>query len=230
MTAAYEEELFGIIEQHISEDPRTLQTAPGPSGLGTPCYHCLGCLIAREPRMEAPEDRWLSWIGKCVHEGLAKAAEAHNLRQPKDAPLRFLVEERLVIGRVGDELIEGSSDIYDTAHDRVVDWKVVGDATLRDVALHGPPPGYVGQQDLYCKGWADLGAPVRGWTLVFLPRNKYRMRAGITVHRDYSPANAAAILKRANDIAALLSERGPDYVIPRLKRDPSCRTCPKYPR
>lgn len=224
---AYEATLFEMIERHIDAAPRTLQTAPGPSGLGTDCYHCLGALLAREPKMETAKDRWLTFIGQCVHEGLANACHADNTARTSP---RWLVEQRVQVGHVGTDMIEGNSDAYDLDDDSVVDWKVVGNKTLATVARYGASATYLRQVDLYGLGMKNAGHTPKWTNIMFLPREKYRIREGILVRRPWDEANAHATLKRANDIIALLAEHGIDYVLPRLKRLPGCRDCERYAR
>lgn len=67
-TAESEEwtEIRGIIEDHITNQPRSLQKEIGPSELGTDCLHCLAARLAGwEKRQSAA---WLPFIGTCVHE------------------------------------------------------------------------------------------------------------------------------------------------------------------
>jgi hypothetical protein len=225
---AYESILFDMVERYIDNDPRTLQTAIGPSGAGSTCYHCLGAMIAEEPRLETSEDRWLSFIGKAVHDHLAKACEFDNAGA--ENPGRWLVEQRVRPGMILDQPLEGNSDCFDTWEGRVIDWKVVGDRTLNDVRQGYVSDTYLNQADLYGLGFEGLGWKVTNTTIMFLPRNRYRLREGIPVHRPYNRMNAVASLKRCNDIAALLREHGAAYVLPRLKRDPSCKDCPRYAR
>lgn len=224
---AYESVLYDLIEQHMAADPRTLQTAIGPSGVGTDCFHCLGAMIAEEPSLETNEDRWLTYIGKAVHEQLAKAAELANTRL--EVP-RWLVEHRVRPGMILDRPLEGNADCYDRDEGRVIDWKVVGDATLAKVRRGLVSPTYLRQIDTYGLGFENEGYEVNHTTIMFLPRNRYRLREGIAVHRPYDQENALATLKRANDIATLLRDRGADYVLPRLKRDPNCLDCPRFAR
>lgn len=226
MTEAYEETLFRMIEDYWVNDPRTLQKAIGPSGLGTDCFHCLGAMLAQEPKVESPEDGWRSFVGKCVHEGLAKAAARYN-RVHTD---RFLIEERVHVGRIGTLEVHGNADVFDTWTSRVIDWKVTGNKTIASVKEGRWPPTYTGQADIYGYGFEELGMNVEGTTILFLPLEKWYMRQGAVIHRPYDRANAEACLKRARDIQELLDTRGPAYVLPRLKRKAGCYTCPKYAR
>lgn len=224
---AYEETLYAVAEQYMAVDPRTLQTAPGPSGLGTDCYHCLGALLAREPKIEEPGDGWLTFIGKCVHEGMARACEYDN--QQRGTP-RWLIEQRVTVGTVGDETIEGNSDAYDLEDDGVVDWKITGANTIARVRRYGPSMVYLRQVHLYGLGMKNAGLNPRWVNIMFLPREDRRMRGGILVRMPWEEEIALATLKRADDIARLGKEHGWDYVLPRLKRDPHCFDCVRYAR
>lgn len=224
---AYEAVLFGLIERHMEVDPRTLQKTIGPSGIGTECFHCLGCMLAQEPKLETVEDRWLTYIGKAVHEQLAAAAMYDN---NKLATPRWLVEHRVRPGLIGSVPLEGNADLFDLDENRVIDWKIVGDNTLAKVRQGRVEPTYLKQIDTYGLGFEHAGYDVKNTTIMFLPRNRFRLREGIAVHRPYDRENALAALKRANDIHILLLTHGADYVLPRLKRAPGCYDCVRYPR
>jgi hypothetical protein len=228
---AYEADLYDMIQEDIDNDERTLQIEMGPSGLGTPCYHCLGAGLALEPKVEDPEARWLSYIGKCVHTGLQKAAERQNAKYTAQGlETRWLTEQRVVVGDVGPRSVEGNSDVYDMLKDVVVDWKVVGNKTLEYVRRYGASEVYKRQIQLYGRGFEELGLQPKKVCIVFLPREKFKMRDGFVYFEDYDPRSAEETLKRANDIWDLGMKHGWDYVLPRLKREKGCRDCTKYAR
>lgn len=55
-TAESEEwtEIRGIIEDHITNQPRSLQKEIGPSELGTDCLHCLAARLAGWEKRQSP--------------------------------------------------------------------------------------------------------------------------------------------------------------------------------
>jgi hypothetical protein len=222
---AYEEMLFGIIEDDIAGDERTQQKRIGPSGLGTLCYHCLGCMIAEVPKKESVADRWLTFIGRCVHTGLEKALVRRNRKLGFE---RFLPEHKVFVGNVGDIRVTGTTDFYDTVEHVVGDWKVVGKNTLNKVRRGDVSETYLGQADLYGLGLSMEGLEPEKTCIMFLPRDLFHVREGVAVIRDWDKANALACLKRANDIKALMDLHGTENVIRQLKRKPGCYDCPRY--
>lgn len=219
MSIAYEEQLYGILEAEIElGNARNFQKRIGPSGLANPCYRCLGRALAGIEKPQTVKDRWLTFIGTCVHAGCERALLRENKRLGHD---RFLAEHRVTVGQVLGEDIDGSADGYDLETDTVIDWKVVGDNTL------AKPPSrlYLGQIDLYGLGFANAGFKPKRTCIMYLPRNQFRLRRGRAVIRDWDEGNAREALRKANDIAGLIRERGGEAVIPKLRTDPDCYDC-----
>ena len=50
-------EIRGIIEDHITNQPRSLQKEIGPSELGTDCLHCLAARLAGWEKRQSPRRR-----------------------------------------------------------------------------------------------------------------------------------------------------------------------------
>jgi hypothetical protein len=223
---SYEALLYEIIEDDIAGDERTLQRRIGPSGLGTLCYHCLGAMIAEIPKKEDLADRWLTFIGRCVHTGLEKALKRRNRKLGYE---RFLPEHKTFVGNVGDIKVTGTTDFYDTEENVVGDWKIVGRNTLNKVRRGQVSPTYLNQIDLYGLGMKLEGRKPERTCIMFLPRELFRIREGIAVIRPWNEQAALDCLKRANDIKKLIDEHGAEYVIPRLKRMPDCWDCSRYP-
>lgn len=222
---AYESTLFDIIERHMGADARSQQTRIGPSGLGTMCYHCLGCMLAEKSRHQKLSERWLAFIGQCVHMGLAAALDRENNRI---GYRRFEPEMKVTVGEVLGVPITGSSDCYDSDEETIVDWKVVGDKVVNDARRGVVNPTYLNQVQMYGAGVRTLGKPVKRCVVMYLPRNMFNLRKGVAVVRDYDQTIVDGVLKRANDIAKLIEENGADNVIPRLKRLPGCKDCERY--
>lgn len=222
---AYEETLYEILEDYMGQDKRTLQRRIGPSGLGNTCWHCLAAALAELPKQESVADHWLAFIGKAVHYQAERAVKARNRKLGYN---RFLSEHPVWVGNVGDIKVTGSLDLFDTDERVVSDFKVVGDATLREVIKGNCPTTYLKQIDLYGLGLEHEGYAPERTCILFLPRNRFRMRDGIAVVRPWDRDNAMETLRQANDIWKLLQEHGPEYLIPRLKRAPGCYDCKRY--
>jgi len=205
-------ELRSIVEAAIINDPRSLQTAIGPSGLGNECDRCLAHDLAGTP--ERPEAAWLPFIGRAVHSTLEEIFLNHEYtRAALGMPGRYLPENRVTVGTVGGVEISGSTDVLDIASGTVVDWKVVGTTTLKTAKAHGASLQYQRQAHLYGKGWEDAGYTVKSVLIYFLPRNSQTLGAAYPWQADYDRQVALDALVRANAIADAITALGLEQVL-----------------
>lgn len=150
------------IENVGKNSPRSQQRAIGPSEVGAPCIRRMGYrLLEAEPTNEP--DTWLAQIGTWVHAGIAKVYE--DINASLDEP-RFLIEQRVQITKD----LAGSVDLYDKKLKMVLDWKVVGDTSLKKYKKDGPSNQYRTQAHLYGMGLFNEGYDVETVAIVFLPR------------------------------------------------------------
>ena len=194
---AYESFIYDLAEWYWSRSPRNMQKRIGPSGLAHPCDACLGHMILGHRKRRERGDGWLTFLGTCLHAGMEAALKAYNADIGRE---RFLIEQTVTVGTVGGVEITGSMDAYDTDEDVVIDWKLVGDKTL----ARAPAETYLGQIDLYGKGAANMGLSPKQTLIMYLPRNQRFMWLGRPVMRDWGPANAEAVIARADRIAGLV--------------------------
>lgn len=193
-------ELRSVIAHAILNQPRSLQTRIGPSGIGNPCSACLLCHFAGVPKTE--ELPWLSFVGTCVHNGLQDIFGADD---------RWLVEHEVTVGEINGEPITGHADLYDTATGNVYDWKIVGKSTLDKVRRHPlakSKPEYHIQRHLYGVGFEAQGFPVNEVVVVFLPRNDISIDR---LHIDaeiLDPDVATVAMQRASDLHDQLQQVG----------------------
>lgn len=86
------DELAGAIARASASDERTLQTAIGASGLGTPCNRKLAYRLAELPAVNVSENaesvaslitaaKWRAQVGKAVHLWLADVMAAINAKE-----------------------------------------------------------------------------------------------------------------------------------------------------
>ena len=224
-------ELRTIIEAAITHQPRTLQTAIGPSELGNECERCLAHKLAGTP--ESRDAAWLPFIGTAVHEQLEQIILAHeNTRASLGMPGRFLAENRVTVGTVAGIPVTGSTDLFDTHTGTVIDWKVVGATTLRKAKGCGASLVYSRQANLYGKGWEDAGYKVNHVLIYFLPRNAVSLSDGFAWDAPYDRADAEATLARADRLANAINAVGLDTVLAGLPAHHgdgfSCRRMPDY--
>ena len=202
--------LRNIVEDAIVNRPRTLQTALGPSELGTACDRCLVHLLAGHKKIEHVPP-WLPTIGVAVHEWLEDVF--HTRAFLDDDGDRWHIETRVTVGTVAGIPIQGNTDLFDEHTGTVIDWKLVGKTTLDKVRRRGASLTYQAQAHLYGKGWEDAGHRVNQVLVMFLPRNAVSLRAGIPWSAPYSRRAAELALERANAFHAGITTLGVDAVL-----------------
>lgn len=232
--AANTTDALAVIENGIRQQPRSQQKLIGPSEIGTDCDHCLAAKLAGWDETER-EVAWLPFIGTAVHAEIASMFEADNARATAagNRP-RWRVEKRVEVGTIGGHPISGTCDLYDTFDGIVIDWKIVGAATLR-TAKAGAKPVYRVQGQLYGLGQENAGHTPREVAIAHLPRNAMSLAQAVIHVEDYDPEIAHQALARANKIHANLQALASintdtrDAWITTQDRAPGCFSCPRYP-
>jgi hypothetical protein len=223
-----------IVAQGINTQPRSQQKLIGPSEIGTPCLRCLARKLAgveKLPLRGVEDVAWLPAIGTAVHGMLESFFEADNaIRESYGEPKRWLVEERLDIGKIGEHEITGSCDLYDLETNTVVDHKIVGQTKLNEVPRKGPGDQYRAQAHLYGLGWSLRGYDVTEVAVKFYPRNNISLAAGYFWSEKYDPEIALGALQRANDIYDnVVSTTDLNEYLKTLETSKSCFSCSEYP-
>lgn len=190
--------ILDVIEDAITNHPRSLQTTIGPSEIGTECDHCLAAKLAewRQVRDGSP---WLPTVGTAVHTWLEEKA---FMRQALDAfgRPRYLMERKVAVGEIDGVEVTGSTDLVDLVRGMTWDWKIVGKTTLTS-AKAGPSQRYKVQQMLYARGWRRLGVLITHVGIAYLPRNEVSLRKAVLWTADYDEALAVEALERASAMA-----------------------------
>ena len=228
-------ELFGIIEEAIAQQPRTLQTSIGPSEIGNPCDRRIGYKLAgTQPVNGIGAVNWKAFVGTAVHEILADIIGRDELRNLADednfTATRWHVEERVKPGMsINGVDVEGSCDLFDAATGTVWDWKTTTRNKIREVYRpHGVGDQYEVQAQLYGAGWAAQGFDVRTVGVIFLTRDAEFTDRHVW-HTPFDPKRAASALQRVRNISNAITGLGPNLAIPILDTAPAyCRFCPYY--
>lgn len=221
-------ELQWVLERAITGAARSVQTAIGPSELGIDCVRCLAYKLAGRP--QARDAAWLPTIGTAVHAWAQNAVDAHNhaMFRRHGCDARFLTEQRVVVGAYDGTQVAGTCDLFDVVTGTVVDYKVVGDTTLRKVRSTGPSAQYVTQAHLYGRGWERLGFTVSHVGIWYLPRNGTSLGGGKLWTAPYDEAVAVAALERADALSKAIAAVGIDTLAPGLPVAQGCWDCPRY--
>lgn len=222
-------DLLSVIRHQADNAPRSMQTAIGPSEIGTPCDRKLALKLLGAPVQNTTVDRWTATVGTAVHAWIADAFTADNARLAAEGQSpRWLLEQRVTV-RTG---LAGSCDLYDLRTHTVVDWKTTGVTRLRAYRAAGDPgQQYRQQAHLYGMGWANMGLPVATVAVVFLPRSGI-LRDSYHWSQPYDPAVAQAALDRADQILVALDAAGVDADPERMRALPRdtamCEHCDFY--
>lgn len=208
----FKREIIKFVREFDASRPRSMQKHLGPSEIGSPCMRQLGMKLAGVEPCNETADPWFPIIGTAVHAWLATALDWYQYNRlgcTPDNP-RFLIENRVHADSEGGYSTSGSTDVYDTLYDRVVDWKIVGVTTMRKVDKGGTPEEKAGSQYhvqgmTYGKGWEQRGFKPKEVMIAFLPRSNFlhRMKL-VTMRYDRSVADAAQVRLAAINTARQL--------------------------
>lgn len=211
------DEIRHIIDKSIASQPRELQTEIGPSELGVDCVHCLAAKLAGWQQHRTPA--WLPFIGTSVHarlqamfdqradDGLFPYTGEDNVTELVE---RWRTEHKVTVGYLqglhGGYNITGSIDLWDRQTNTTIDWKIVGETTLKQVREHGPSQQYRVQASLYGIGVTHEPG---GWTITrsciyYLPRNRPSLDQGIPVELPFDPQPGRWALSRAQLLVNLM--------------------------
>lgn len=203
----FSREIIQMVRTFDASRPRSLQKHLGPSEIGAPCSRQLAYKLAGVLPVNDVADPWFPIIGTAVHAWLATALDWYQynvLGFTPDDP-RFLIENRVHADSEGGYTTSGSTDVYDTEYDRVVDWKIVGTTTMRKVLKGETPAEKIGEQYrvqgmTYGKGWEQRGFRPKEVMIAFLPRSNFLSKMQlVTLPYDRSVADAAQLRVGAID-------------------------------
>lgn len=217
-----------VVRQSNDAAPRSQQLEMGMSEIGHPCDRLVWMkshYVQPHPG-QRPDDLWLANIGTAVHEWLAFAMQAENVRLGR---VRYLIEIE-VMADDGTSGVIGHTDVFDCDTGTVWDFKVLGKTKLVEIRSGRISEVYRKQLHLNALGHEQTRhVRVEHVALVCLPRND-NIRGdfsghGLVVHEEpYDRLLALAALSRYNRLRTL-------HAAPRdVPASPSsdCRYCPYY--
>lgn len=211
-----------LLQDHIRQadarKPRSMQREIGPSGVGVTCDRRLAYSMLEWDQVNTDTDPLAAIIGTAVHAWLADAFA--NIPG-------FIVEQRLTV-RQG---LNGSADLFYTPLGAVLDWKVVGHTAWKRYRNEGPSQQYKVQTQLYGRGFANLGYPVRKVGCVFICRTG-KLNDIFVWLDDYKPDVVDAAFARQDTILELVAtldvERYPERWALVPTTDSHCSFCPWF--
>ena len=237
--AQAERDITGQILDAITNHPRSLQKRIGPSEIGNPCAHCLAARLAGWEKTELGVP-WTTTKGTAVHFWLEHLFMDADTRRPdyvaRGHKKRWVCEETVWVGDIGDTPITGSTDLFDLHAGQTVDWKFVGQNSLKKYRAKGPSDTYRVQAHLYGRGWERRGCKVNAVSILFLPAQSAAWGDHFWWSEPYDEQIALAALERANHLdkqirtlRAFAGEEAVTQWISGLDRADGCFDCRKYP-
>jgi len=212
--------LLTAIHERYRSNPRSRQTAVGPSQVGHPCGRNLAFLASGHPRSEQYNDPWPSILGTAAHAWLAETLEQY--------PTIWITERRVHVGGG----MSGSGDAFHIPTGTVVDFKVLGNTTFTQLRNEDPASAYwfTGggqtyrtQLQCYGTGFVNAGFQVRHVTLAVLGRAK-RLSDLYMVPWEYDPAVSQRALARLQAARTLASAGVHPMAVP--AQPGHCHFCP----
>lgn len=225
-------ELLELIRFASRNSVRSGQVAIGPSEIGGSCERRLAYRIAGVRGVNRTVDPWPSIQGTAIHDWLERCLQRDNAeRVARGLQPRWITEKRIE----ADPIIHGTSDVYDTEDDTVVDWKTMGETAEAKLVKEGPSYGYFVQVQTYGLGFHRAGYRVRKVGLMFLRRGGMLSSARY-YEWDFNPAVAQDAIERVYRVGrGVLSLRetsnGANFW-PQIPPDPGalCGWCPFFSR
>lgn len=220
-----ETELATIVERHIANQPRTLQTSIGPSEIGHPCQRRVAHKTAGTPPSNPRGAAWKPFVGVAMHHEFEMILELDALRRYGGG--RWVTEQKLSTGQLNGETVTGSCDLFDTHTGTVVDWKfTTRNKILTQYRREGIGEQYRVQAHDYGRGWAARGHQVNE-VAVFLWTRDGETTDRLWWSEPFQPDIAEAAYTLAERNAELVTALGPAEgmrLIPTT--DAYCAWCP----
>lgn len=190
-------DLVSMIRGRHEATPRHQQIELGPSDVSHPCMRKMAYGMLQAPKSNPDYDPLPSIIGVATHAWLESACEHANKVLGRE---RWIPESRVNV-TAG---LSGSSDVYDTDTQTVIDWKVPG-ATRFLKYVKDPGPLYRLQVQFYGLGFERAGLEVRRVAIAFLPRAG-TLRKMHLWEADYDREAALAGLRKRDAVIGLIND------------------------
>lgn len=220
------EELMEEIRDHLTNQPRNLQLNLGPSELGDPCDRAMIAKLMHLPKLPEPPN-WRAYVGTCMHNGMETIFGSSFMNQAD--PPRFLLEQKVTVGRIGDWDLTGSCDLFDTLTGCVWDWKSKSPTQHGLARKHGMGTKYRVQFHAYGMGMVNAGYNVRHVGGIFMLRDG-ELASTFPLYEPYNPMIVYAALGRATRLQAIGRLFGAEAAMALYPpcTEPYCRVCNNY--
>jgi hypothetical protein len=194
--ARFKETFYSYVNRQ-EPDNRASQSHVGPSEVGTPCDRRLAMSLMRCVPVNPGGDGWPSFVGTCVHAGLAEMfmwAGKHTGRYAVELPLTF----------PSDVMPRGKGDLLDRTMCLFADHKLMGRWSLESLRTKGPSEMYRVQVHLYAWAARRAGETVDNVAIVGWPREGRNLDDLYVWAVNYDPRVATDAHARLERIAKQL--------------------------
>lgn len=240
------EQIEGSFLKALTKDSeRSLQTKLGPSEVAG-CAYCVGYTMAAKLCEMPPRGDsfgYAAWLGTGLHYYLEHKLDlvygaGYDIETRREEKLKDIFEIP------GYGKISGSCDLFVPDWGRTFDYKFPGSYSYEKVKLaiakgkaaiargeipqadkgETPSMQYRGQQQVYRKGWENLGFEVCSSVIIFLPRHSNSVNDVLFWEE---PANDE-LFAGAVDRTALIWDYVQDGQLGEIPSDADCYTCTSY--
>lgn len=215
--AARLKEIFYSYVNRSDSDNRSSQVHIGPSEAGTPCDRRLAMRLMQRAAVNPGGDSWSSFVGSCVHVGLADMFLWANRGTG-----RYAVEQKLEFPSL--VMPKGTGDLLDRTMLMFLDHKLMGRFSLDSLRTSGPSQTYVVQVMLYAYAARRRGETVENVAIVGWPRQGNSLDDLYVWTAPYDPNVAREALERVERIAAQVAGTTPED----WDTADDCRYCPYH--
>ncbi|NDD53580.1 hypothetical protein EBZ39_06840 [bacterium] len=202
------------INQHGANRPRALQTQVGCSSIGVTCDRKLGYQLLGIKGQRSKTPGWAATIGTAIHTHLETVFSGSD---------EWLTEQPISV-KYRDFKIPGTVDLYSIAHRTVIDFKLVGEATLSKARNGRISRQYSVQVQLYGLGLQQAGYKVDKVAILFLPRNR-ELADAVLWETTFDPTIAHMALDRFDLIDQTIETHGVNALQMLTVADAPCNWC-----
>lgn len=189
--------IINRINEYGANRPRQLQKAVGCSSLGTDCDRKLGYQVLGLNGARKSKPGWAATIGTAIHTYLETVFASDD---------NYLTEQPVTVTHKTLK-VPGTVDLYVKDQCAVIDFKLVGETTLRKAKAGQLSRQYAVQVQLYGLGLQQAGHKVKTVGVLFLPRNKELDDAHL-VTMPFDPKIATMALDRFKLISDAVNRNG----------------------
>lgn len=225
----YRAELLQHIQNTINSHPRSAQAEIGPSEIG-------GCetKVAWKVTHGGDADHdggWAAAKGSVLHKWLDEEVFAKGPSLMPDGTQRWYSDMKL--DAVSEHVNGGTLDLYDRLYQRVLDFKLPGSWSVKQVRGGATSRGYWIQAQVYGLGLERMGYPVQEVGILWLPMDGDSLhetaRGAILKLWDFDRQVAIDALERVAAIKRLVAAVGlPEAMEVLPKMSDFCSGCPAF--